>query len=220
MSSTTDRATTLDLEVTLRERFGLEEFRTGQREVIENVMAGRDVLCVMPTGGGKSLCYQLPAHPASREVDAGRQPPDRPDERPGRCPDSGVGLRATLINSTLELEEQRIRLLDIEAWPVRPRLCGSRAVPQRPVSSRRWLRSQALLLLAIDEAHCISEWGHDFRPGLCQDRPGTARQIGECRPAIALTATATDLVRRDIADQLQFSMSPEHLRHRDSTGQI
>ena len=91
----------IDLERTLRERFALERFRPGQREVIEDVLSGRDVLCVMPTGGGKSLCYQLPALLAVG-ADAGRQPADRPDEGPGRRPDRARAFGPRSINSTLD----------------------------------------------------------------------------------------------------------------------
>src|SRR5579864_9241101 len=102
-----------DLEQTLHERFGLEEFRPGQREVIENVLQGRDVLCVMPTGGGKSLCYQLPALllpgltlVVSPLIALMKDQVDALTQR---------GIRATLLNSTLDLAEQRARILAIEA---------------------------------------------------------------------------------------------------------
>jgi len=187
-----------DLEQTLRDRFGLEQFRPGQREVIENVLNGRDVLCVMPTGSGKSLCYQLPAlllegitlvvSPLialmKDQVDALRQ----------------RGIRATFLNSTLDPSEQRVRILEIEAG----KFDLVYVAPER-FRSPRFLETMAKMqpaLLAVDEAHCISEWGHDFRPDYA--RLGWARRQLGAPTCIALTATATDLVRRDIADQLNL----------------
>src|SRR4051794_397832 len=188
----------IDLEQTLRERFGLERFRPGQREVIENVLTGRDVLCVMPTGGGKSLCYQLPALLLSGPtlvvsplIALMKDQVDALTER---------GLRATLLNSTLDPSEQRTRLLEIEAG----QYDLVYVAPERFRSPRfvETITRVRPALLAVDEAHCISEWGHDFRPDYA--RIGQARrQIGS-PPCIALTATATDLVRRDIADQLDL----------------
>src|SRR5438132_6974183 len=109
--SVTDSA--IDLERTLRERFGLERFRPGQRAVIESVLQGRDVLCVMPTGGGKSLCYQLPALllegltlVVSPLIALMKDQVDALSPR---------GIRATLINSTLDPSEQHLRLIEVEA---------------------------------------------------------------------------------------------------------
>ena len=188
----------IDLEQTLRDRFGLERFRPGQRDVIENVIAGRDVLCVMPTGGGKSLCYQLPALllpgltlVVSPLIALMKDQVDALLER---------GLRATLLNSTLDASEQHARLAEIEAG----RYDLVYVAPER-FRSPRFVEVMARLrpsLLAIDEAHCISEWGHDFRPDYA--RIGQARRQLGFPPCIALTATATDLVRRDIADQLDL----------------
>jgi ATP-dependent DNA helicase RecQ len=187
-----------DLEQTLRERFRLEQFRAGQREVIEQVLRGRDVLCVMPTGGGKSLCYQLPAIllpgvtlVISPLIALMKDQVDALNQR---------SLPATFINSTLDLAEQRARLLAVEAG--RYRLVY--VAPER-FRSYRFLSLMTKLrpsLLAVDEAHCISEWGHDFRPDYA--RLGQARQRLGSPPCIALTATATDVVRRDIAEQLQL----------------
>jgi ATP-dependent DNA helicase RecQ len=187
-----------DLERTLRQQFGLERFRPGQREVIERVLDGRDVLCVMPTGGGKSLCYQLPALllpgvtlVISPLIALMKDQVDVLKER---------GLSATLINSTLDPAEQRARMTEVEAG--RHRLVY--VAPER-LRSPRFLAMMARLrpsLLAVDEAHCISEWGHDFRPDYA--RLGVARRKLGSPPCIALTATATDAVRRDIADQLGF----------------
>ncbi|CAN5783159.1 RecQ family ATP-dependent DNA helicase [soil metagenome] len=187
-----------ELEQVLRERFGLEQFRPGQREVIEAVLDRRDVLCVMPTGGGKSLCYQLPAVVLDG-VTLVVSPlialmKDQVDALSAR------GLRATLINSTLDLAEQRMRLLEVEAG----RYDLVYVAPER-FRSGRFVEAMARLrpaLLAVDEAHCISEWGHDFRPDYT--RLGLARRRLGMPPCIALTATATDLVRRDIAEQLDL----------------
>ncbi len=189
----------IDLEHTLRERFGLKRFRAGQREVIEQVLGGRDVLCVMPTGGGKSLCYQLPALllpgvtlVISPLIALMKDQVDALNQR---------GLRATLINSTLDPADQWTRMQEVEAG--RYRLVY--VAPERFRSSR-FLAMMARIkpsLLAVDEAHCISEWGHDFRPDYA--RLGLARRQLGSPPCIALTATATDAVRRDIADQLTLA---------------
>ncbi len=195
--SVTDRA--LDLEQTLRDHFGLEQFRPGQREVIEHVLQARDVLCVMPTGGGKSLCYQLPALllpgltlVVSPLIALMKDQVDALTQR---------GIRAALLNSTLDPAEQRARIQEIEAG----RYDLVYVAPER-FRSPRFLEvdgpGSSPALLAVDEAHCISEWGHDFRPDYA--RLGHARRRLGSPTCIALTATATDLVRRDIADQLDL----------------
>ncbi len=190
--------TAIDLEQTLHDRFGLEQFRPGQREVIEQVLQKRDVLCVMPTGGGKSLCYQLPAlllqGPTLVVSPLIALMKDQVDVLQGR------GVRATLINSTLDPSEQRARMLEIEAG----QYDLVYVAPER-FRSQRFLDVMAKVrpaLLAVDEAHCISEWGHDFRPDYA--RIGQARRKLGSPPCIALTATATDMVRRDIAEQLDL----------------
>jgi ATP-dependent DNA helicase RecQ len=178
--------------------FGLSAFRTGQREVIETVLSGNDCLCVMPTGGGKSLCYQLPAI-----VEDGLTlvvsplialMKDQVDALVAR------GLPATLINSTLTPDEQADRL---------DRMAEGQyqlvyVVPERFRSSRFLdaVRRRGVRLLAIDEAHCVSEWGHDFRPDYA--RLGHFRSVLGNPTTIALTATATDAVRRDIVELLNL----------------
>lgn len=191
-------STVQDFEALLP-RFGLAEFRQGQREVIEAVLAGQDCLCVMPTGGGKSLCYQLPAV-ARDGVTLVVSPlialmQDQVQQL------QALGLRATFINSTLETSEQNNRLDQMAAG----RYDLVYVAAERFRSSRFIEATQAsrLQLLAIDEAHCISEWGHDFRPDYA--RLGRYRARLGNPPTIALTATATDAVRRDIIEQLDLA---------------
>ncbi len=188
----------VDLEGALRGRFGLSKFRSGQREVIEAVLAGRDVLCVMPTGGGKSLCYQLPAVVlpgltlvVSPLIALMKDQVDALTQR---------GLRATLLNSTLDPSEQARRTAEIEAGLYDLVYVA----PERFRSGRFTAMLQRLrpALLAIDEAHCISQWGHDFRPDYA--RLGEVRRRIGSPPCIALTATATDVVQRDVAEQLDL----------------
>ncbi len=179
-------------------RFGLSQFRPGQRDVISSVMAGQDCLCVMPTGGGKSLCYQLPAV-ARPGVTLVVSPliALMKDQVDGLV---ASGIRASLINSTLSPEDQSDRLDRM----VRGEYELMYVVPERFRSSRfvEAVKAANLRLLAIDEAHCISQWGHDFRPDYA--RLGSFRQNLGNPTTIALTATATDTVRRDIVQLLNL----------------
>ncbi len=177
-------------------RFGLTSFRRGQKAVIESVLAGEDCLCVMPTGGGKSLCYQLPAV-ALDGLTLVVSPlialmKDQVDQL------RLLGLPVSFINSTLSPAEQFERLDRMAAGEFRLVY----VVPERFRSGRflEAVRAVGVRLLAIDEAHCISEWGHDFRPAYA--RLGYFRHLLDNPTTIALTATATDRVRRDIIDQL------------------
>jgi len=179
-------------------RFRLSAFRPGQREVIGTVLSGRDCLCVMPTGGGKSLCYQLPALMLDG-VTLVVSPlialmKDQVDQL------QALELPATFINSTLPLADQYARLDGMAAGHYRIVY----VVPERFRSSRflEAVRAARLTLLAVDEAHCISEWGHDFRPDYA--RLGNFRRLLGNPTTIALTATATDAVRRDIVEQLHL----------------
>ena len=181
----------------LRDVFGFADFRPGQAELIGAVLAGRDALGVMPTGGGKSLCYQIPALLAEDgmvlvvspllalmhdQVAALRQ----------------YGIAAAALNSTLEREEQAA-VLDAA---LRERLRLLYVAPERFADLRflAALRQLRVRLLAVDEAHCVSQWGHDFRPAYRDI--AAARAAAGSPPLIALTATADARVRADIVQQL------------------
>ncbi len=186
----------LDLRQVLKTRFGYDEFRPLQAEIIGNVLAGRDSLVLMPTGGGKSLCYQLPAlcldgltlviSPLialmKDQVDALR----------------ANGVAAAFVNSSVPAQEAR----DILAAARAGRLKLLYVAPERLAvpGFREFLTSVDIGLIAIDEAHCISEWGHDFRPDYRNLR--TLRDTLSTATVIALTATATARVRDDIVEQL------------------
>ncbi|MCI0358144.1 MAG: DEAD/DEAH box helicase, partial [Planctomycetaceae bacterium] len=169
-------------------RFRLSGFRPGQREVISAVVDGHDCLCIMPTGGGKSLCYQLPAV-ARPGVTLVVSPlialmKDQVDAL------HDLGIAATFINSSLAAREQFDRMDAMAAG----QFDLVYIAPERLRSSIfiEKLRATQLQLLAVDEAHCISEWGHDFRPDYA--RLGLVRQRLGYPQTIALTATATPQV--------------------------
>lgn len=180
------------LEGALAQYFGFSGFRGRQQEIIANVVAGRDTMIIMPTGAGKSLCYQLPAL-VRGGVTLVVSPlvalmKDQVDALVAR------GIAATTINSSVPSAEQRQRLSDIS----RGRYRLVYVAPERftPAFLDR-LRSVDVRLLAIDEAHCLSQWGHDFRPDYL--KLGRVRQALGNIPTIALTATATPEVQQDIA---------------------
>lgn len=182
----------------LKDSFGFEEFLDGQEAVVEEILSGRDGLVVMPTGGGKSLCYQLPAL-CLDGVTIVVSPlialmKDQVDALEGK------GIAATLINSTLTLAEQRDRIARMRqneyklvyVAPERFRAEGFVAA----------MREVKVGLFAIDEAHCLSQWGHDFRPDYM--RLGAARRSLGDPQCVAFTATATQVVRADIISVLQL----------------
>jgi ATP-dependent DNA helicase RecQ len=179
-------------------RFQLTDFRPGQRDVIAAILAGQDCLCIMPTGGGKSLCYQLPA--IARD---GLTLVVSPlialmkDQVDGL---TALGISATFINSSLPPAEAFERIEHM----ANGRYDLVYIAPERLRSSLflEKLRATKLQLLAVDEAHCISEWGHDFRPDYA--RLGRLRRQLNNPQTIALTATATPDVRADIVAQLQL----------------
>ncbi|HSU53592.1 MAG TPA: RecQ family ATP-dependent DNA helicase, partial [Candidatus Dormibacteraeota bacterium] len=187
-----------DLVAVLKRHFGFTSFRPLQEEIILDSLAGKDVFALLPTGGGKSLCFQLPAmlHEGltvvvSPLIALMKDQVDGLEEN---------GVRATFLNSSLAAGDARARLRGLHQNEYRLLYVA----PERLMLSGFLadLRKWNVNLLAIDEAHCISEWGHDFRPEY--------RKLSELRdhfpsvPLMALTATATERVREDIVRQLRL----------------
>ncbi len=180
----------------LKDHFGFDAFLPLQEEIIASVMGGRDTFALMPTGGGKSLCYQLPAL-ALGGVTLVVSPliALMKDQVDGLKSD---GVDAAYINSSLSPGEisrvqSRVRDGGVKLLYVAPERVTTPGF-------QRFLAGLDVNLLAIDEAHCISEWGHDFRPAY-RELKGL-RQALDYVPAIALTATATEPVRQDILSEL------------------
>ncbi len=183
---------------TLKRHFGYDRFRPLQEEIIRHVMEGKDCLALMPTGGGKSLCFQMPALLAGGLTLVVSPLIALMKDQVDQLTESGIS--AAYLNSSLsvrEIEAVKRRALDgqLRLLYVAPERI---ATPEfRALLSRLDVR-----LLAIDEAHCISEWGHDFRPEYANLK--ILRTEFPNVPTIALTATATDRVRRDIVRQLHL----------------
>jgi ATP-dependent DNA helicase RecQ len=185
-----------DLRRSLRRTFGLERLRPGQAQVIGSVLDGHDTLAVMPTGAGKSLCYQLPAlHLAGTTIIVSplialmKDQVDKLRE---------LGLDAVQVNSTLTRRDEAEAIRRIEE----ERSDFVFTTPERLADPRflDTLRDTTIDFVVIDEAHCISQWGHDFRPTYLALRQALA-ELGD-PPVLALTATATDEVVDDIRRQL------------------
>lgn len=181
----------------LKEKFGYDNFRQGQQEVIDGILAGEDVLAIMPTGGGKSLCYQIPALildgltlVISPLISLMKDQVDALNEN---------GIAATFINSTLDYMEVRERFNQAARGEVKLLYVS----PER-LDSDGFMADLSQLkidLVAIDEAHCISQWGHDFRPSYLR-LTETIQRLSSNPTIIALTATATSQVAADIMQRL------------------
>jgi ATP-dependent DNA helicase RecQ len=186
------------LKHTLRKVFNLEGFRPGQEAVIHSIMAGRNTLAIMPTGAGKSLCYQLPAlHLPGMTVVVSpliSLMKDQVDKL------NDLGVNASQLNSALSSREQAEALSGIQ--DERPEFILT--TPERLANPEflRALEGKQIDLFVIDEAHCISQWGHDFRPSYL-DLATAIEHLGR-PPVLALTATASREVADDIVQQLQL----------------
>jgi len=194
-----------DPQDTLRNVFGLREFRPLQRDIVNGLIRGEDAFVLMPTGGGKSLCYQLPAlhRPGVALVISPliSLMKDQVDALQAN------GIRAAMLNSAQQGREQA----EVQQALAAGRLDLLYVAPERALSPGFLdrLRSLDVALLAIDEAHCVSQWGHDFRPeyaGL-----GVLREHLPGVPLIALTATADPQTREDIVDVLGLQGAAQHL---------
>jgi ATP-dependent DNA helicase RecQ len=197
---------TIDLQAGLQ-RLGYETFRPGQREAIEALMAAGRLLLVAPTGGGKSLCYQLPALflPGTTLVISPLVALMNDQVRAL----TARGVSATFLASTLEGSEVRRRMARMAAGE----FTLVYVAPERLVfpGFRGLLRDIAVPLVAIDEAHCISEWGHDFRPEYLEIGGALAELAGA--RVLACTATATPVVRDEILSRLGLPAdTPQHVR--------
>ena len=187
-----------DIQDALHDFFGFDALRLGQAEVVEAVMDGRDALAIMPTGGGKSLCYQLPAL-CRAGVTVVVSPlialmKDQVDALQAR------GIPAAAINSSLGEDEYRQVMAAFRHGELKIVYVAPERFSQPGFMNA--LQSQPISLLAVDEAHCLSQWGHDFRPDYL--RLGRARRELDLPQTIALTATATEAVRRDILQTLEL----------------
>jgi ATP-dependent DNA helicase RecQ len=190
------------LEESLKHFFGYDTFRIGQKQIIEEALQNRDLLIIMPTGGGKSLCFQLPAL-----LKPGLTVVVSPlialmQDQVDALQDNGID--ATFLNSSLSWEETRSRSVDILNGKIKLLYVS----PERLLTERfgdfldKIASENRLAFFAIDEAHCVSEWGHDFRPEYRQLKQLKIRY--PTTPILALTATATKRVQQDIVSELNL----------------
>ncbi|PSB55452.1 RecQ family ATP-dependent DNA helicase, partial [Chamaesiphon polymorphus] len=197
------------LEHALKHYFGYDEFRSGQREIITTALANRDLLVVMPTGGGKSLCFQLPALLKNGVTIVVSPLIALMQDQVQLLANNGIP--ATFLNSSITTEERRERAAAIYNGEIKLLYLAPERLNQEFISNFLIDLHQEVGIagFAIDEAHCVSEWGHDFRPDY--------RKLAQLRhyfpkvPWLGLTATATDRVRSDIINQLELREPHVHI---------
>ncbi len=189
----------------LREKFSLEEFRPGQKEILASVFAKKDVLAVLPTGGGKSLCYQFPSV-LEQKIVVVISPlialmKDQVESLAER------GIPAGCLHSAQTEEEK----MDVFRRMGKGGGFVLYLSPERAQKDgfKRWVQNKPICLFAIDEAHCVSQWGHDFRAEY--SLLGMLKDLRPDVPVLALTASATPLVLNDVAKQLKLNSPARHV---------
>jgi len=191
---------TSDLHISLKKYFGFSKFKGLQESVIQNVLAQKDTFVIMPTGGGKSLCYQLPA--LMQEGTAIVVSPlialmkNQVDAIRGVSSEYGV---AHVLNSSLNKTDVRQVMEDMTNGITKLLYVAPESLTKQEYID--FLRTVKLSFVAVDEAHCISEWGHDFRPEY-RNLKSIIDRLGDNIPIIGLTATATPKVQEDIIKNL------------------
>lgn len=193
------------VDTALKHYFGYDSFRPGQREIVEAALENQDLLVIMPTGGGKSLCFQLPALLKPGMTIVVSPLISLMQDQVDALQDNGI--EATFLNSTLSLTEARSRTAAIRQGKIKLLYVA----PERLLNDNflTFLDNIPVAAFAIDEAHCVSAWGHDFRPEYRQLR--LLRQRYPQVPVSALTATATKRVRTDIIAQLSLRNPKVHV---------
>jgi ATP-dependent DNA helicase RecQ len=187
-----------DLYAALKRHWGYDSFRPMQERIVESLLGGSDVAVIMPTGGGKSLCYQLPALALGRTVVVISPLIALMQDQVAQLGD--MGIPAAVLNSSQPSEEQRAVMRAAEQGAFRLLYLSPERLARADTIG--WLQRVPLAFFAIDEAHCISEWGHEFRPEYRQ--LSSLRQNFPDKPIAAFTASATRRVRHDILEQLQL----------------
>ncbi|WP_088809628.1 MULTISPECIES: ATP-dependent DNA helicase RecQ [Listeria] len=187
----------MNLELELKNYLGFDTFRSGQKEIIEAALSGRDVFAMLPTGTGKTLCYQLAGHLLDGLVIVVSPLLSLMQDQVERMR-AGGEKRVAALNSFLSFPEKKAILANLNAYKflfLSPEMLASEEI-------RAVILNQKLALFVIDEAHCISQWGHDFRPDYLY--LGEFRKLSNYPPTMILTATATEMVRGDILKQLHM----------------
>lgn len=185
-----------DLLTPLRQYWGYSSFRPLQENIVRSLLAGRDTCVVMPTGGGKSLCYQLPALVSGRTAIVISPLIALMQDQAAQL--AQMGIPAAVLNSTLSSEDQKRVMRAASAGAYRLIYLSPERLARDDTAG--WLQRLPIAFFAIDEAHCISEWGHEFRPEYRQ--LSRLRTAFPTQPIAAFTASATRVVRHDILTQL------------------
>jgi ATP-dependent DNA helicase RecQ len=195
----------LDLLPALKRYWGYESFRPLQERIVRSLLGGRDVCVVMPTGGGKSLCYQLPAALSAKTAVVISPLIALMQDQVAQL--SQMGIAAAVLNSSIPAREQSTIMRNATEGQYRLLYLSPERLARGDTAE--WLRTLPISFFAIDEAHCISEWGHEFRPEYRQ-LSRLREQFPEC-PIAAFTASATQRVRHDIIAQLKLRESDNYI---------